>query len=389
MHSLPSNTGVAIVGAGPTGLTLACRLAAEGVPFVLLDRLPQGANTSRAAVVHSRTLEVLERLDVTERMLANGIVVPIFTVRDRDRVLARVPFDWLPTRYPHTLMIPQQVTESILVERLRELGGEVYRPYVMRALSQDGDQVRLGVEGPDGATQTLSARYAVGADGMHSGVRDAAGISFTGGSYAESFVLADVHMTWPLPDDEVALFFSPQGLVVVAPLPEGRHRIVATCDPAPEFPDVDFVQALLDARGPVTSSGRVHDIVWSSRFRLHHRVADQYRAGRIFLAGDAAHVHSPAGGQGMNTGIQDAMWLGEALADAMTGRTGDSRLDQYEVVRRSVAERVVSFTHRMTRVATLRTPRRRRVRNAVLSRVAGIPAVRRGIAMTLSGLKNR
>ena len=389
MDPLPARTDVAIVGAGPTGLTLACRLAGEGIPFVLLDRLPQGANTSRAAVVHSRTLEVLERLDVTERLQAKGIVVPTFTVRDRDRVLARVPFDWLPTRYPHTLMIPQQSTESILLARLRELGGDVHRPCVMRTLSQRTDHVLLGVEAPDGATHTLTARYVVGADGMHSGVREAAGIGFSGGSYEESFVLADVHMSWPLPDDEVALFFSPQGLVVVAPLPEGRHRIVATCDPAPETPDADFVQALLDTRGPVVNCGRVGDVVWSSRFRLHHRVADRYRAGRVFVAGDAAHVHSPAGGQGMNTGIQDAMCLADALADVIAGRTGDSRLDAYETVRRHVAQRVVGFTDRMTRVATLHTPRRRRVRNAVLSRVAGIPAVRRRIAMTLSGLRYR
>jgi 2-polyprenyl-6-methoxyphenol hydroxylase-like FAD-dependent oxidoreductase len=178
-------------------------------------------------------------------------------------------------------------------------------------------------------------------------------------------------------------------LVVVAPLPEGRHRIVATCDQAPEIPDADFVQALLDSRGPMLKGSWVRDVVWSSRFRLHHRVADRYRAGRVFLAGDAAHVHSPAGGQGMNTGIQDAMCLADALADVIAGRAGDSRLDRYETVRRPVAERVVGFTDRMTRMATLHTARRCRVRNAVLSRIAGIPAVRRGIAMTLSGLKYR
>lgn len=389
MHTLPDRTDVAIVGAGPTGLTLACRLAGEGIPFVLLDRLPQGANTSRAAVVHARTLEVLDRLEVTPRLQAHGIVVPTFTIRDRDRVLARVPFDALPTRYPHTLMIPQQTTEGILLGRLRELGGDVHRPCMARAYSEVADRVDVRVEGPDGVPHVLSARYVVGADGMHSGVREAAGIGFRGGRYAESFVLADVHMSWPLPEDEVELFFSPQGLVVVAPLPGGRHRIVATCDDAPEVPDIDFMQALLDTRGPVTNGGRIRDIVWSSRFRLHHRVADRYRAGRFLLAGDAAHVHSPAGGQGMNTGIQDALHLGDALADVLTGRTGESRLDAYDATRRPVARNVVGFTDRMTRVATLHTERRRRMRNAVLSRVARMSVVQRGIAMRLSGLKNR
>ncbi|MGE0160799.1 MAG: FAD-dependent monooxygenase [Gemmatimonadales bacterium] len=389
MQHLPTSTAVAIVGAGPTGLTLACRLAADGIPFVVLDRLAQGANTSRAAVIHARTLEVLDRLDVTRRLMQEGLVVPTFTIRDRDRVLARVPFEWLPTPYPHTLMLPQQRTEAILLERLRALGGDVSRPYDMEGYEEVDGGVRLRVRGPDGARHDLTVAWLVGADGMHSKVREASGIGFVGGSYEESFVLADVRMSWPLPNDEVALFFSPTGLVVVAPLPEGHHRIVATCDPVPEHPDAGFMQALLDARGPVADRGRIRDIVWSSRFRLHHRVADRYRAGRVLLAGDAAHVHSPAGGQGMNTGIQDALALGDALADVVSGRSGESRLDDYEHARRPVAERVVRYTDRMTRVATLRTPRRRRVRNAVLSRAARLPAVQRRLALTLSGLHNR
>jgi len=388
MESLPNSIEVAIVGAGPTGLTLACRLAADGIPFVLVDRLAQGANTSRAAVVHARTLEVLERLDITRRLQDEGVVVPTFTIRDRDRVLARVPFGRLPTRYPYTLMIPQQVTERILFDRLRELGGDVHREIRLEGLVQDESYVSLQLAS-DGSSQTMRARYVVGTDGMHSVVRDQAGIGFIGGAYEESFVLADVQMSWPLPDDEVALFFSPEGLVVVAPLPEGRHRIVATSDPAPEHPDVTFMQGLLDTRGPVSDGGRIHGMVWSSRFRVHHRVAERYRAGRVLLAGDAAHVHSPAGGQGMNTGIQDAISLADALRAVFVERAGESPLDDYERTRHPVARRVVGFTHRMTRVATLHTPTRRRARNAVLSRVARIPAVHHRIAMTLSGLKNR
>lgn len=389
MQSMPDTTAVAIVGAGPTGLVLACRLAAEGIPFVLIDRLPAGANTSRAAVIHARTLEVLERIDVTRRLEAEGIAVPVFTIRDRDHVLAKVDFDWLPTRYPHTLMLPQQITESILLERLQELGGRVERPWELTGLAQTGDGVTLAMKRPNGTAHTLKARYVVGADGMHSMVRRAADIGFRGAAYEESFVLADVHMSWPLPDGEVALFFSPQGLVVVAPLPGGRHRIVATSDVAPEHPDIGFVQALLDARGPAGHPGRVHDIVWSSRFRVHHRIAERYRQGRALLAGDAAHVHSPAGGQGMNTGIQDAIVLADALVEAITGGKDESSLDRYERLRRPVAQGVVGMAHRMTRVATVRTTRRRLLRNAMLSRVAKLPLVRRRIAMNLSGLRNR
>lgn len=389
MSALPATTDVLIVGAGPTGLSLACVLAAERVSFVLVDRLSEGANTSRAAVVHARTLEVLEELEVTDRLRAEGHVVPTFTLRDRDRVLATIRFDGLPTRYPYTLMIPQNLTEAILLGRLRELGGDVYRPYEVNDLQADADGVSVTAAADGRQPQKIRARYVVGADGMHSTVRERAGIGFAGGRYEQSFALADVRMSWPLRGDEVMLFLSPEGLVVVAPLPGGRHRVVATMDDAPEHPGIADVQHLLDTRGPRSGATRVDEIVWSSRFRVHHRVVDRYRAGRILLAGDAAHVHSPAGGQGMNTGIQDAVALGHAMSAVLGGRADESRLDQYERTRRPVAERVVAFTDRVTRMATLRSSRARAVRNAVIGVIGQIPAVRRKLAMELSGLRNR
>jgi len=387
MTTLPTTTDVVIAGAGPTGLVLASILAARGVPFVLLDRLAEGANTSRAAVVHARTLEVLEPLKVTDRLQAAGHLVPMFSLRDRDRTLAAIRFDRLPTRYPYTLMVPQQVTEAILLERLRELGGDVHRPYAVSAVRQDDDAVSVTVAAEDGSTQIIRAKYLLGADGMHSTVRQQAGIGFTGDAYEQSFVLADVKMDWPLSANEVSLFFSPDGLVVVAPLPGGHHRVVATVDTAPEHPDLADVQRLLDTRGPVAQPARIKEMCWSSRFRVHHRLADHYRAGRILLAGDAAHVHSPAGGQGMNTGIQDAVALGHALVAVCTGQASASLLDQYERTRRPIAERVVAFTDRMTRVATQRTPRRRAMRNAMIGLIGRIPAIPRLLATELAGLR--
>ena len=389
MGTLPDATDVVIVGAGPAGLTLACVLAGEGTSFAVVDRLAEGANTSRAAVVHARTLEVLEELEVTDRLRAEGHVVPRFTLRDRDRVLATIRFDGLPTPYPYTLMVPQNITEAILLGRLRELGGDVYRPHVATDLRQDVQGVSLTFTAEGQEPQTIRARYAVGADGMHSTVRERAGIGFVGATYEESFVLADVRMSWPLSADEVMLFFSPAGLVVVAPLPGGRHRVVATMDDAPEQPGIADVQRLLDERGPEIGAARVDEIVWSSRFRVHHRLADRYSAGRVLLAGDAAHVHSPAGGQGMNTGIQDAVALGHTLAAVLAGRAAGSQLDEYERTRRPIAERVVAFTHRITRLATLRSSRARSVRNGVLGVIGRIPAVQRRLAIELSGLRNR
>ena len=381
---LPSHfdADVLVVGAGPSGLTLAAALAQRGVRAIVIDRQAEGANTSRAAVVHARTLEVLESLDVARRLVARGIQARRFSVRDRDRVLMPIGFEDLPTPYPYTLMVSQAVTESILLERFTELGGRVMRPRSLVDLHQDATGATVTLD--DG--QRLRARYAVGADGMHSTVRERAGIGFTGDAYDESFVLADVRLTGGVPSDEVILYFSPAGLVVVAPLPDGVHRIVATVDDAPEQPDIAFVQALLDARGPKAERAVVQEVMWGSRFRVHHRLADVYRSGRVLLAGDAAHVHSPAGGQGMNAGILDAVALAEALTQALAGN--DAALDAYGAVRRPIAQQIVALADRLTRMAVVR-PGWRVLRNMLLSTLSRLPALRRQLAWRLSGLVYR
>lgn len=373
---------VLVVGAGPTGLALAAALAGRGVRTLVIDRQAAGQNTSRAAVVHARTLEVLERVGVTPTLVSRGVQAQRFTIRDRDRVLVPIAFDDLPTRYPYTLMVSQAETEQVLLDRTRALGVPVLRPCTMVSVSQDEAGVTVALE--DG--RSLRARYVVGADGMHSDVRQQAGIAFTGGRYDEQFLLADVRLSGAAQTDEVILYFSPAGMVVVAPLPGGVHRIVATVDEAPEVPGPADVQRLLDARGPQRAPLRVESVIWGSRFRVHHRVADTYRAGRILLAGDAAHVHSPAGGQGMNAGILDAISLAEALDAALAGR--ESALDAYGAQRRPVAQQVVAFADRLTRLATVR-PGLRVVRNAVLAMLARLPGFRSRLAWRLSGLVYR
>jgi 2-polyprenyl-6-methoxyphenol hydroxylase-like FAD-dependent oxidoreductase len=382
MLEVPRSTDVLIVGAGPVGLTLAAALQARGVDVVLVDKAAEGANTSRAAVIHARTLEALRGIDVTDELVRRGTIVPRFTMRDRDRALLTIDFDGLPGRHPYTLMLPQDITEAVLARRLDGLGGTVHRGYELERLEQDAAGVTATMVGGE----TVRASYVVGADGMHSAVREQTAIGFVGDTYGQSFVLADVHLNWELSDNEVMLYLSPAGLVVVAPLPGGRHRIVATVDEAPERPDRDHIQALLDARGPQQSPARVKDVVWSSRFRVHHRLADRYREGRVFLAGDAAHVHSPAGGQGMNTGIQDAVALASRLAGVLRDGADERILDEYEAERRPVAADVVAFTHRSTLVATVDRAGLRRLRNAVLRVLDRIPAGRRRLALKISGL---
>jgi len=375
------DTDVLVVGAGPTGLTLAASLLLQGARVTLVDRQAEAANTSRAAGVNARTLEVLESVDVTRRLVKEGVEAPRFAIRDGATALLSVDFSGLRTAYPFTLMVPQSTTERLLLERVRELGGDVVRPRALVTVAEDATGVTATFDDGD----TVRARYVVGADGMHSTVRTQAGIGFTGGTYEHSFVLADAHLRGDAPTGEVRLFWASEGLTVVAPLPDGAFRIVAPVDDAPEVPSVEFVQDLLDTRGP--GGIAVTDVVWGSRFRIHHRVADTYRRGRMLLAGDAAHVHSPAGGQGMNLGIQDAVALADALAAVLAGGP-DARLDEYAAARRPIAQQVIALTDRLTRLATLPRPLRP-ARNAALKVLGRLPWVTRALASRLSGLVYR
>lgn len=386
--SLPARTDVLIVGAGPTGLTLAASLAQAGVDFLLVDRLSEGQTTSRAAVVHAHTLEALDGLGIADRLVAAGLRLNRFTIRDRDTILVELRFDTLPTEFPFLLMLPQDATERILEARLHELGGRVHRGVEASHFAQTGSEVRAQLC-VDGVEQAVTARYLVGADGMHSVVREAAKVDFPGGRYEHSFVLADVGLDWPDARDGVQLFFSPAGLVVVAPLPNGEFRIVATMEDAPEFPGAEVIEDIIRTRGPTNVDVRVTNLSWSSRFRLHHRLASAYRRGRILIMGDAAHVHSPAGGQGMNTGIVDARVLARVLTAVLKGKRPETALDWYQKLRRPAAAKVLPLAADLTHMATMTDPVKRAVRNARLALVGALPFARRRMAMNLSGLSRK
>lgn len=378
-----NHTDVLVVGAGPTGLTLAASLLSRGIDAMVVDALPSGANTSRAAVVNARSLELLEDLDVSRRLVKAGLAAPRFTMRQGSQVLIQVDFSDLPTSYPYSLMISQADTEQALAERFNELGGRVIRPKTVSRLSQDATGVTATFDDGD----SIRAAYVIGADGMHSTVRHQAGIGFTGGEFAESFTLADVRVTGEAPTDEVILFYGNEGLTVLAPLPGGIYRIVAPAAQAPQVPTTEFVQGLLDTRGFGPGRTLVTELVWGSRFRIHHRVADSYRAGRLILTGDAAHVHSPAGGQGMNLGITDAVALAGALTEVLGGGS-DTALDAYSATQRARARQVLKLTGRLTKVSTMPRPLRP-LRNSAMRLAANVPPARRRLAWRLSGLINR
>ncbi|MFN7029524.1 MAG: FAD-dependent monooxygenase [Sphingopyxis sp.] len=385
---MKSQTQVLIVGAGPTGLTLAIRLRQAGIDHLLIDRLAAGQNLSRAGVIHAHTLEMLEPLGVVPPMLAAGIPLTRFAVRDRRRRLLAIDFAALPSSYPFVLMLPQDVTERILSERLTALGGTVHRGVEAIDVAQDVDGATVRVATPEGE-RSIRADYVVGGDGIHSRVRAASGIAFEGSSYEESFVLADVSFDVAPRADEVALYFSPAGMVVVAPLPGERYRIVAAHRHFEGTPDRASIQQLLDTRGPEAGGVTVRDVHWSSAFRVHHRVANHYRDGRLIVMGDAAHVHSPAGGQGMNTGIVDAVLLGDLLARVVAGREPETLLDHYGEQRRPAAEAVLAMSGRLTRLALVGGRVPRSLRNLLLRMVDRVPRVKAKIALQLSGIARR
>ena len=352
---------VLVVGAGPTGLALAAELAAFGVRARLIDRGLDRVHESRALAIQPRTLEVLAGLGVTDELIAGGNRAVQLRMHVPGRVLTVPMFDlgFDDTAYPFLLFLSQAETERVLGESLAAAGVPVERGVELAGLSNAADAATATLRHRDGREEVVSARYVAGCDGAHSSVRRLAGISFEGSSYPQTFVLADTEADGVEPG-AAHVFASETGMLFFFPLiTPATWRLLAMRPPAdrtpPDTPVVlDEVQAL--ASTYTGGTVRLHDPVWMTNFRLHHRAAARYRAGRVFLAGDAAHVHSPAGAQGMNTGIQDAVNLGWKLAQILRGVADPALLDTYEAERAPIGRMVLRFTDRAFTIATSTQP---------------------------------
>jgi 2-polyprenyl-6-methoxyphenol hydroxylase-like FAD-dependent oxidoreductase len=342
------DTDVLIVGAGPVGLFLANECARRNLRWRLLEKGPSQSEHSKALAIFPRTLELFDMAGIVSPFLERANRVTQVAVMTRDRRLAHMKFEPEATPYPFVAMVPQDVTEHLLVEELGRKGGRV--EYETKFISgvQDRDGVAAAID-QRGQPARLRASFVIGCDGAHSAVRHQLDLPFEGAEYKDSFLLADVETNATLPADEMQLCPSELGPLAIFPMSSTRRRVVATVDSIEgDAPALDLVRRIMAQRAPTgIEASALH---WSSYFRIHHRRVTRLHERRMFIAGDAAHIHSPFGGQGMNTGLHDVWNLVWKLDLFLSGRGNQQLLDSYGDERLPVIKDVIETTDRLTKV---------------------------------------
>ncbi len=374
---------VVVVGAGPTGLLLAGDLAATGVDTLVLERRSAASNLTRAFAVHARTLEMLDARGLADDLVAVGR--PVSGLRLFGRV--EVELSRLLSRYPFVLVVPQYTLEGLLESRARERGAELRAGHEVVDLHQDEGTVTVVARDPAGALHEFSADYVVGCDGAHSSVRRALGLPFPGHSAVRSVMLGDVRLA-QAPADVLTVDAGPDGFAFLAPFGDGWYRVIAW-DRHDQRNDEEPVglDGLTDiTRRVLGSDFGMSDPRWTSRFHSDERQVPDYRVDRVLLAGDAAHVHSPAGGQGMNTGLQDAANLSWKLALVARGRVSDRLLDSYQRERHPVGHRVLKASSALLRLAMVANPLGCWARDQLVAGLIRFPPTAGRIAARISGL---
>jgi 2-polyprenyl-6-methoxyphenol hydroxylase-like FAD-dependent oxidoreductase len=379
-------TDVVVVGAGPTGLLLAGDLAEAGVRVTLLERREHGSNVTRAFAVHARTMEELEIRGLAGELAKTGTSIRSLRLFGG----AQVSLAGLPSEFSSLLITPQYQTERVLRERVDALGVPVVRGSEVVGVTQDGTGVDITARAADGTVTSYRAHYAVGTDGVNSAVRTALGLPFPGRSVIKSIMLADVRLSTP-PADVLTLNGVGDGFAFVAPFGDGWYRVFAwnrrhqVDDSAP----LELAEIREVTRRALGSDFGMGEARWLSRFHSDERQVPRYRVGRVFLAGDAAHCHSPAGGQGMNTGLQDAANLGWKLAAAVRGWGDTELLESYHTERHPVGRAVLRSSGVLVRLALIKSSWGRAVRNALATAMLKLPPVLAAAAGTISAINVR
>jgi 2-polyprenyl-6-methoxyphenol hydroxylase-like FAD-dependent oxidoreductase len=381
-----AETDVLVVGAGPTGLAAALLLVRLGLSVRIIDKADAPSPLSRAIGVQARTLEVLAPLGVSTELISRGLPLRGATMWAGDEPIARIDLGDLDTRYPYILCIAQAETEAALARALEGHGGAIERGVELLSLFPGDDHVRARVRTSAGLDE-IEASWVLGCDGAHSVVRKAIGLDFTGHTFEEAFLFADVRASWEASPDRVSTFLAEDGVLAAFPMRGGLYRLVMTApDGLPSDGRLELAAIEAVARARSGLSIRIEEALGLGAFRIHSRQVDHYRVGRVFLAGDAAHIHSPVGGQGMNTGIQDVHNLASKVALVHRGWGRAALLDSYEAERRPIARAVLAATDAVTRFGTMKGALIRRARNAGARLLASNSRLRRRIATEIAEL---
>ena len=383
---------VLIIGAGPTGLVLALWLTKLGVNVRVLDKTAEPGTTSRALAVQARTLELYRQLNLADAVVERGHKVPAVNLWVKGEPAARLPFERIGsdlTPYPFLHIFPQDQHERLLIERLEALGVSVERRTELVSFTDGGERVIARLRGPEGQEETCEASYIAGCDGARSIVRETIGTGFRGGTYRQLFYVADVEAAGPALDGELHVDLDEADFLAVFPLAgKGRARLIGTVrdERADHANTLEFED--VSDRAITNLKVNVPKVNWFSTYHVDHRVTEHFRKGRAFVLGDAAHIHSPAGGQGMNTGIGDAINLAWKLATVLAGHAPDTLLDSYEAERIGFARRLVATTDRVFSFATaegrIADILRTRVAPVLFPKVIAFEAVREYIFRTVS-----
>lgn len=378
------DTDVLIVGAGPVGLFLANECARRGLRWRLIETRSSQSEHSKALAVFPRTLEIFDMAGIVAPFLSWANRVTNVVVANHDRTLAHMRFAPQESPYAFVAMVPQDVTESLLVEELRKKGGDVEYETTFLSADQQPGCVNVLLE-KNGQRIPLRASLVIGCDGAHSAVRHQLNLPFEGAEYRDLFMLADVDTNETFPADEMQLCPSQFGPLAIFPMSATRHRIVATIDEEEgDAPTLDLVRKIVEQRAP--RGIEVRELHWSSYFRIHHRQVGRLREGRIFIAGDAAHIHSPFGGQGMNTGLHDVWNLVWKLDLFLRGHGNEQLLDSYGAERLPVIRSVIETTHQLTRVMGTPNKFANVLRDAVIPMVSRLAPFQHAFVERLSEL---
>ncbi len=372
---------VLIVGAGPTGLVLALWLTRLGVRVRIVDKTAEPGTTSRAVAVQARTLELYRQVGLADAVVADGVQVAGANFWVESAKVARVPLGEMGkglSPFPYALTYPQDAHERLLIERLAALGVEVERRTELVRFEQLTDRVRAALKRPDGSEEVCEAAYLAGCDGARSTVREALQTGFPGGTYSGRFYVADVDASGPVTDGEIHVDLDEADFLALFPLKgEGRLRLIGPIHWDADREGREPTYEDIGRRAMENLKLSVHRVNWFSTYRVHHRVTERFRVGRAFLAGDAAHVHSPVGGQGMNTGIGDAVNLSWKLAAVLREGAAEALLDSYEQERIGFARRLVATTDRIFIFVTKQGRLARTVRTRIFPRI--VPALRSSV----------